>query len=183
MPRLSDYTPADFGPLLSSIAAKVFVAVAPLRITAWLTKEPAPFKRRREGKEMRLAPGSIWGTDLFDCAWFLFEGTAREGSDPLVLLIDINGELCLYDEQGCPLAGLTSVASTFDPLLGKPGKRVFWLPENTPHDQGIRLWGDAGYNDLFGRLSGNGRLVEACVATCSETMRQVYHDVAFLVDY
>ena len=183
MPNLSDFAPPDFAPLISSIESQIFTPMAPLRVTAWLTKEPVPFSRRRQGKKISLAPGSTWGTELFDCAWFLFEGKLVKSSAPLALLIDVNGEICLYDEKGVPQAGLTSVASSFDPLLGKPGKRVFWLSSKSSEGRSLRLWGDAGYNDLFGKISGNGKLVEAQIVSCNEAIRQLYYDVVFLVDY
>jgi alpha-mannosidase len=183
MPNLADYAPADFTPLISSIEAKIFRPIAPLRITAWPTKEPVPFRRRRQGEGKKLVAESRWGAEIFDCAWFLFEGKGVASRDPLALLIDINGELCIYDETGLPLAGLTSVASSFDPLLGRPGKRVFWLPPKIAPGRTFRFWGDAGYNDLFGKLSGDGRIVEARLASYDEAVRQLYYDVVFLVDY
>lgn len=183
MPKISDFAPADFTPLLASIEENIFRPIAPLRVTAWTTREPVSFKERCRGEKMSLEVGANWGKELFDCAWFLFEGNAAPSGDPLALLIDINGEVCLYDDEGNPLAALTSVASSFDPLLGKPGKRVFWLPSDLSSGQRFSYWGDAGYNDLFGKISGDGKIVEARIAACRENVRHLYFDVAFLIDY
>ncbi len=184
MPQLSDYNSTDYLPLLGRIEAAVYEDVSPLRTSAWLTDEPVPFVDRQTGHHRDLRPGSAWGEKVFDCAWFLFEGEAPPASEKTtVLLIDVNGELCLYDEAGTALAGLTSVASSFDFRLGKPGKRVFRPPVAFAPGQTIRLWGDGGYNDLFGMLSGDGRLVEARVVRCDEEVRRLYYDVAFLIDY
>ena len=57
MPNLSDFAPSDFTPLISAIESKIFTPIAPLRVTAWLTKEPVPFSRRSQGKKINLAPG------------------------------------------------------------------------------------------------------------------------------
>ncbi|MEJ0000339.1 MAG: MFS transporter [Verrucomicrobiota bacterium] len=183
MPHLADFAPLDFTPLLASIETEIFHVRSALRMTAWLTKEPLPFKSRVQGEERALEIGGTWGAAIFDCAWFRFEGEAEPSEEPLALLIDLNGELCLYDEQGHPLAGLTSMASSFDPLLGKAGKRVFWLPEERKNGGPFVYWGDAGYNDLFGRLCGTGRIVEAHVAVCRPDVLRLYRDVAFLADY
>ena len=184
MPQLSDCVPADFAQLLCRIESAVYEEMSPIQVTAWLTDEPVPFTHRCTGRQLDLGPGATWGEKLFDCAWFRFEGTAPPlGEKPAVLLIDVNGELCLYDEAGTTLAGLTSMASSFDFRLGKPGKRVFRPSTAFAPGQPFRLWADAGYNDLFGLISGDGRLREARVALCDEPTRRLYYDVAFLFDY
>jgi alpha-mannosidase len=187
MPQLSDFAPKDFQKLLDKLEACVYQEVSTLEVTVWPTKEPVPFAERRQGEGRKIRNGDAWGRDVFDCAWFLFEGEFPKQTDragrPVVLLIDVNGELCLYDEEGSPLAGLTSIASSYDFRLGKPGKRVFWPPKDFTYDGKFRVWADGGYNDLFGLLSGNGMLIEARVALCDESARELYYDVAFLFDY
>ncbi len=185
MPRIADYASLDTIPrFLERIERDVYRDSADLKITAWSSREPVPFAERRQGKERRILIGGEWGKNVFDCAWFLLEGSApKQPRGPVVLLIDVNGELCVYDEKGNPLAGLTSVASSFDFRLGKPGKRMFRPSAPLAPGRTFRFWADAGYNDLFGSLSGDGRIVEARVAWCDEATRRLYHDVAFLYDY
>ncbi|MDF2870091.1 MAG: alpha-mannosidase [Anaerocolumna sp.] len=68
---------------------------------------------------------SVWG-GLFECGWFHFTGTVPEDREAAeaevidkeaiesVLLIDINGELCVVDEEGKPVRGLTNVSSEYE---------------------------------------------------------------------
>ncbi len=192
MPRLCEYAPADlnFAHFLQRLEEDVYEEVGPLRVTAWPTREPVSFSKRRQGRGVSLKPGMEWGKEVFDCAWFFFEGTVptpcekpQKPQKPVVLLIDVNGELCLYDGTGVPLAGLTSVASSYDFRLGKPGKRVYRPIRPFAPGEPIRLWADGGYNDLFGALSGNGSLVEARMAFLNEPAQKLYYDVAFLFDW
>ncbi|WP_245630269.1 alpha-mannosidase [Alicyclobacillus acidiphilus] len=133
------------------------------------------------GKRVELAPGDQWG-DLWDCAWFHFRGSVPEaGADKkVVLLIDVNGELCIVDETGSPKQGLTNVNSEFDKTLGLPGKRVVEVTERAHGGEVIDLWADAGCNDLFGKFRG-GTLREATIAVCHEEYREFYYDFEVLL--
>ena len=100
----------------------------------------------------------------------------------IVLLIDVNGEACLVDAVGTPIQGLTNINSDYDFSLGKPGKRIVRLPDNSIGGDPIDCWADAGCNDLFGGYQGHGKLREAYVAICNETLRSLYYDFEVLVD-
>jgi len=117
---------------LKQIDAAIYTTVAPLEIEAWRTPEPIPFAERTTGEYITPAIGESWG-GLFDCAWFHFTGDVPErdgdGDKPLVLLLDVSGEMCVFDEAGAPVRGLTSMASSYDFSLGRPGKRVLPLGE------------------------------------------------------
>ena len=95
--------------------------------------QPAPFAQRQTGEEKTLAVGDTWGA-LFDCAWFHFTGAvpAAATGQKVVLLLDVNGELCVFDRDGVPVRGLTNAASTYDYRLGRPGKRVSCPSRITP---------------------------------------------------
>ncbi|QCT03724.1 glycoside hydrolase family protein [Paenibacillus algicola] len=165
------------------IEQHIYVERAPLTVNAWVTKEPVAFEDRMSGKPVQdLKPGSKWG-ELWDCAWFHFEGTvpAESAGQKVVLLIDVNGELCLVDEEGTPRQGLTNVNSEFETALGKPGKRVVLIAEQAQGGEAIDVWGDAGCNDLFGRYH-SGTLKEAVIATCREQVRGLYYDVEVLLE-
>ncbi|MFC4619744.1 alpha-mannosidase [Camelliibacillus cellulosilyticus] len=147
-----------------------------------MTKEPVPYEERTSGSYIPLAPGDKWGV-LWDCAWFHFQGQVPENVDreKVVLMIDINGELCLVDKKGTPLQGLTNVNSGFDFSLGKPGKRIVDLKDVSADGQTIDLWADAGCNDLFGNYK-SGTLKEANIAICNEEVRNLYYDVDVLLE-
>ena len=174
--------PEQLKTMLKRLQEHIYVPLEPLRVTAWVTPEPVPYAERTSGRRIELAPGDRWG-NLWDCAWFRFTGVVpgRAKGAKVVLLIDVNGELCLVDEEGTPVQGLTTVNSEFDFSLGLPGKRV--VPVSDPAEGGevIDLWGDAGCNDLFGNFKG-GTLKEAWIAVCREEVRQLYYDAEVLLE-
>jgi alpha-mannosidase len=167
---------------LSNLQQSIYEPVSALTVTAWVTKEPVAYEDRESGTRIRLQPGDKWG-ELWDCAWFHFEGVVPDELKgcKVVLLIDVNGELCLVDREGTPLRGLTNVNSEFDYTLGLPGKRVVDVSPAAVGGEVIDLWGDAGCNDLFGRFHG-GTLKEAVIAVCREDIRRLYYDFEVLID-
>ena len=172
---------------LNSILGKIrearYEIIGELSITAWITKEPVSFKNRKTGEKKELSAGDKWGY-LFDCAWFNFTANiSREVKDKkIVLLIDVNGELCVFDKAGTPVRGLTSKSSTFSRKLGTPTKRVLLVSNRSLKMGSIDLWADAGCNDLFGELQENGTVKEAFVAICNDEIRDLYYDFEVLYD-
>ncbi|MBW4082549.1 glycoside hydrolase family 38 C-terminal domain-containing protein [Paenibacillus sp. S150] len=165
---------------LSKLQDYLYEPVAALTVEAWLTAEPAAYEQRMSGKRVQLKAGDKWG-ELWDCAWFHFRGEVpmSAAGSKVVLLIDINGELCLVDDAGTPRQGLTNVSSQFDYSLGMPGKRVVDCTAKAKGGEVIDLWGDGGCNDLFGHFR-SGTLKEACIAVCHEEARQLYYDLEVL---
>ncbi|MBX3010575.1 MAG: alpha-mannosidase [Caldilineaceae bacterium] len=184
MPTFKPYTTQQLDYALRQIEGAIYTVVAPLAIRAWWSREPLPFSQRQEGAERQLAVGDQWGT-LFDCAWFHFTGTVppTAAGHRVVLLLDVNGELCVVDEAGVPARGLTNVASEFDYRLGRPGKRVWEIAPQAAAGAPISVWADGGHNDLFGRVQGEGRIVEAAVAICHDEVRALYYDFEVLLDF
>jgi alpha-mannosidase len=183
MPDFKPYTIRQLDFALQAIGEAIYAVVAPLEVRAWCTREPVPYAERRSGEERALAVGSKWG-DLFDCAWFHFTGRVPEAAagHKVVLLLDVHGEMCVVDGAGNPIRGLTTVASVYDYSLGLPGKRVLPFLECAAGGERIDLWADAGCNDLFGNLQGNGTLKQADVAVCDEGVRALYYDFEVLLD-
>ncbi|ANS74105.1 alpha-mannosidase [Paenibacillus yonginensis] len=167
---------------LSRLRDYIYEPIASLTVNAWVTKEPVTYDQRMSGRPLELKPGDRWG-ELWDCAWFHFRGQVPGSAQgcKVVLLIDINGELCLVDEAGTPRQGLTNVSSEFDYSLGMPGKRVVDISAAAQGGEVIDLWGDGGCNDLFGRFR-SGTLKEACIAICHEEARLLYYDLEVLIE-
>jgi len=93
------------------IKNNVYKPIAALKAEAWITPEPVPFERRmEEGKRKAISVGDKWG-ELFDCAWFNFTGQVPESAKgkKVVLMIDLGGEGCVFDSEGCPVRGLTNI--------------------------------------------------------------------------
>ncbi len=168
---------------LSAIERAIYKKLQSLKITVWKTSEPVSFEQRYSGEMKSLTIGDSWG-DIWDCAWFRFEGKVPQAAaeKKVVLLIDISGEACLFNEEGCPVQGLTNVSSEFDLSLGKPGKRVVEITDSARGGEIIDLWADAGCNDLFGKYQDHGRLIEADIAICSKVMKALYYDFEVLLD-
>ncbi|MGV2885600.1 alpha-mannosidase [Paenibacillus taichungensis] len=181
------YEPIRLGHLnqmLSKLREAIYEPIAKLNVTAWVTPEPVSFEERMSGQKITLSQGERWG-ELWDCAWFCFTGSIPpSGSDAkVVLLLDVNGELCLVDHEGTPVQGLTTINSEFEFTLGLPGKRVVELDHSsiTVTEGAFELWADAGNNDLFGKYQG-GTIKEAVVAICHEDIRSLYYDTEVLLE-
>src|SRR5260221_318594 len=125
------------------IEQAIYTPLAPLNVTAWVTPEPVPFSERLSGTEKTIEEGESWGK-LWDCAWFHFTGQVPESAKghPVVLLIDLSGEACVVDANGCPTLGLTTMSSTYDLRLGMPGKRVVEFAQAASGGEQIDLWAD-----------------------------------------
>lgn len=168
--------------MINELREAIYNPIAELEVTAWVTPEPVPYEERMTGTALTLKQGDRWG-DLWDCAWFRFKGKlpAYDPSVKAVLLLDVNGELCLVDSEGTPMQGLTTVNSEFDFSLGLPGKRVVETETLQLSEGEFELWADAGNNDLFGRYRG-GTLKEAVIAICREDIRSLYYDAEVLLE-
>jgi len=184
MPEYKFFTQRQLDMALRLIGDAVYVEIAPLAIRAWCTHEPVPYAERKTGKACELKIGDKWGA-LFDSAWFNFTGAvpAEAAGQHVVLLLDVNGEMAVFDENGVPVRGLTPVGSEFDYSLGKPGKWVLELADAAVGGETVDVWADAGCNDLFGRLVGNGTVKQASVAICRDEVRALYYDFEVLLDF
>src|SRR5579859_3840734 len=119
------YEKADLASALSKIEHAMYTPLRPVSVEAWLTPEPVPYEARTTGDYRMLTLGQSWGK-LWDCAWMRITGEVppEAAGQPVVLLLDFNGEGCVFDDQGNPVLGLTTVNSLFERSLGFPGKKV-----------------------------------------------------------
>lgn len=165
-----------------NVENKIYKKIALLNMDAWVTKEPVVFEERTSGRKISPKVDGTWG-ELWDCAWFNFKGIVPmiAALEKVVLLIDINGEACIFDEGGCPIQGLTNISSEFDFTLGKPGKRVVDFLSQAQGGEIVDLWADAGCNDLFGNCQESGKIKEAHIAIFNEEIRNLYYDIEVLM--
>lgn len=159
----------------------VYKKIAPLSAEVAVTPEPVTFEDRLDCAYHPISAGEKWG-ELWDCAWFHFRGMVPpEGAGKkIVLMLDVNGEGCLFDREGCPVRGITNVSSEFDTNLGRPGKRVVPFLETACGGETVDFWMDAGCNDLFGKYQGGGTVVQMDIAACDESIRGLYYDMLVL---
>jgi alpha-mannosidase len=182
VPYLQQRSLKDLRAVLVKIHSSIYEVVAPLKAQAWVTPEPVCFADRFTGTEKTVAIGEKWG-DLWDCAWFRFTGNVPEDvrGKKLVLLIDVSGEACVFDNDGNPLQGLTNVPSGSEGNPIRPGKRVFELSPDYMPNGNVDIMVEAGCNDLFGRYQGNGELKDAYIAICNENLRSLVWDFEVLL--
>ncbi|MBN1936656.1 MAG: alpha-mannosidase [Anaerolineae bacterium] len=184
MPDFTSFTKHQLDQTLREIEKHIYTVIGQLDIRAWCSREPLSFTNRFDGSERTFKVGDRWG-DLFDCAWLNFTSTVPESAagSRVVLLLDVHGEMCVVNEYGVPVRGLTTVASTYDFSLGWPGKRVYALLDLAHGGEKVDVWADGACNDLFGNLQGNGTIREAAIAVCDDEVRALYYDFEVLLDF
>lgn len=167
---------------LADIKLRVYTPVGELECVCGRSKEPVPFSERFSLRYESIQKGEKWG-NLFDCAWFHVTGSVPVDAKgkKTVLLLDISGEGCLYNQKGEPYRGITTVTSEFDRTYGMPGKRVVPFSDCAESGEKIDVWIDAGCNDLFGKYC-DGTLVQAEIAVCREDIRGLFYDYWVLFD-
>jgi len=167
--------------LKERVENSIYTNIGELKIDAYCTKEPTTYENRMLGEKKEFKKGDSWG-GLFDCAWFNLTGkvsSTAKGMD-VVLLLDINGEACVFDKNGNPYRGLTTKSSMYDFSLGTPTKRVFEFKLNSDGNEDINLWMDCGANDLFGNLFNNGVICEAEIAIRNNNLLSLHYDIEVL---
>lgn len=176
--------------MLKRIKAKIYTVRSTLNVVIYHTEEPVPFSERMSGKEIRLQLGENWGK-LFDCAWFHFTGRVPDAckDQKTVLLLDVGGEGCIYDENGNPKRGITTFTVNEENVNDWGWKRVVPLLEQANGGENVDFWVDCGYNDLFGNFvwgdherSAPRPYKEGFIATINEEMRALYYDYLILDD-
>lgn len=180
--------------VLEKIKTVMYKRVSKLDISVWITTEPVTFKERMSGVRKDVTIDQSWGA-IWDCGWFHFTGVVPEdlqtGMDSqeiskiddreIILLIDINGELCVVDNAGKPVRGLTNVSSEFEYPLGRPGKTVYRFDRPLITGDKIDIWADAGCNDLFGKYQDSGMVRDAYIAVSNKELEQLYYDFEVLL--
>ncbi len=166
------------------IEGAIYTHVSLLDIVAWVTPEPVSFAERMSGKKLTLKENEKWAQNEFECGWFNFKGKVPSECEDkhVVLLLDVNGEMCVFDTNGSPIRGLTNGSSTFEFTYGEPGKRVFQFTDHCKGGEIVDIWAEAGSNDLFGKLCGDSKVKDAKIAVCNDNMRCLYYDFEALLE-
>jgi len=168
---------------IAKIERSVYTKVSELNISAWKTKEPVSFDNRKTGEKLTLKKGDTWG-DLLDCAWFNFTGELPSicEEQSVVLMLDVGGEMCVADNSGNPIQGLTAVHSGFGFGFFGGEKITFDISKTAKRGEEIDLWADAGCNDLFAHpgYTTTGQILHADIAIVNEELRKLYYDFMVL---
>ena len=125
----------------------VFEAHCPLSAKVGRSAEPVPFSERMNLEYRDIAKGEAWGHD-FDCAWFHITGRipAEWAGSCVALHLDLNGESCVFDNDGTPVYGMTN-GSVFG---GDSSKSIHRFLTSCKGNEKIDFWVEAGANGLFG---------------------------------
>lgn len=166
----------------------IYSDLRPLSAEYIPSHEPLTFDQFSNNDFRSIKVGEQWG-ERFDCAWFRFCGTipAQMNGSHVVVLLDVGGEGCVFDDSGTPVQGITNVGSmSWNPHCGKRQVSI------TPRAKGgekIKLLVDAGANSLLGAFSGENldvpliaRLKQADLAIFNPTAWKLQQDFDFLLN-
>jgi len=111
------------------------------------SKEPVRFTDRLSREYKPIIKGEKWGS-AWDSAWFHLTGDVpiEWCGKKIVANLDFNGESLVFDNDGCPLYGLTN-GSVFAVNYGKD---VYHLFDSCEGGEKVDLWIEAAANGLFG---------------------------------
>lgn len=170
---------------LNIVKEQIYTEVASLKAMGRVTAEPIAYENRLDSEYREYKVSEVWGS-LFDCGWFHITGAVPKDKNivgkKIALMLDFNGEGCLFDSDGCPIRGITNVSSTYDYKLGMPGKRIFNYIDSAVGGEQVDIWIDAGCNDLFGNFTGDGKIQTLSICTVNSLARDLYYDMFVLND-
>jgi len=146
----------------------------PLTLEYRITSPPTTFDERPRDGYQPLKPGQQWGTS-WQVGWFHATGRVPDdwAGQTVVARLDIDGEICLFDPQGCPIDGLTSTSVympnwlhdrhlLFEPARG--GEPVdLWFQASASKMTGLELDRDPARDDPDRFGTHTARLQRACL--------------------
>jgi alpha-mannosidase len=169
----------NFKEKLQELGEQVYTKIDDLTIGYVKDSNPIKFDKNLPFKKVRI--GEQWG-QLFDCAWFKFEGVVSQDTEKLVLMIDVGGEGLVYDSEMNSLTGLTNKNSSYGIPPEKPGKYIVEL-SNVNNGDPIIVYVDASCNDLMGYVQDGGRITDAYIAIEDDRIKKVFYDLETLIEY
>jgi len=178
--------------LIPRLYHAIYTPIGDMDIKVYVSKEPIPYAERTSGEEKTVKQGDIWG-DPFDCGWFHFTGTVPESAkgQKVILYLDVNGEMAIYDENGVPVQGLTSGSALentselgFSYFIIR--KREYVVTECAKGGETFDVWADAGCNFVDGvdipTRPDVGKITYADVCILRENVKSLFYDVFVLYD-
>jgi alpha-mannosidase len=134
---------------LPRLKRDILADAVPVAGEVMVTDEPVAFAERLASRYAYrpIGVGDAWGCE-WQSAWFHLAGQvpASWAGRDVGLLLNVNGEACVFDAQGCPAHGLTN-QSVFD---AEYGKDLYRLWEPCTGGETLDLWIEAAANTLFG---------------------------------
>ena len=169
----------------------VLVERTPLAARYCQSEDPVPFDERERAGMQEIEKGQTWGR-TWDSAWFHITGTvpAAWKGNKVVAHLGFGGEACVFDQDGCPVYGLTN-GSVFSEHYGKD---MYYLLDSCLGGETVDLWVETAANGLFGVMRDSdpprsdpqrhgryeGRVTDLELCAFDEEMWQLMHDVGVL---
>lgn len=151
----------------------------PLSASYHPSKEPLTFKEAQGQHFKPISLAQEWGRN-FSCAWFHLSGQVPLSmrGKPVVALVDLEGEGCVFDKGGSPWQGLTPHYDDRQGGLLGPKKEIK-LYQQCRGGEDISIFIDAGANQLLGG-NRSSHLQQAEIVEFNETAWKLYHEYRFL---
>lgn len=167
---------------LAKIRAAVYRKVGTLDAEYISAPEPIPFEQRAAQPLKPIKKGEKWGR-LFDCGWFHFTGTVPECAkgQNVKLVINVDGEGCLFDDEGTPVRGISVVCGVIDYFTIKKGKTVLDFTDCAEGNDKIDIWVETGHNKLTTNIKKYAVLKQADIAVYREDIKDLYYDYLTLL--
>ena len=140
--------------------------VIPLNTIVAVSDDPVPFAERDRLEFHAISEGENWGT-TWQSGWFHFDAVVPEAwrGRHVVARIDVGGEALVFQENGCPLLGLTNNsvydyahAKEIHHLLpeAKGGEHIKLIVEGAANELwGVKRVGDPEFMEQPSRLHGH----------------------------
>lgn len=172
----------EFNMILERIYKNMCTPLCDLTVEAFHSREPLPFADRKKGKPIKIRKNHLWGK-TYDCAWFHFTGQVppKGAGKKISLRIDLGGEGCVFDNQGKPILGLTSIADQNEQRHFF-AKRLVPVTKRARGGEEIDLWVDGANNDLWVFENEPPHLFRMAEIVVENTeMEQLYYDYEMLL--
>lgn len=167
---------------LLKIKSAVYTKIGKLDAEYMVDPEPIPFAERLTRPLLPIKVGEKWG-NLFECGWFHFTGKVPESAkgQKVVLHINVDGEGCLFDENGTPKKGLSVLAGAVEIFQPQKGKSTLDFAECANGGEDIDIWVETGHNKLTSNPKKYAILKQADIAVVREDIKDLYYDYLTLI--
>ncbi|HHU43528.1 MAG: glycoside hydrolase family 38 C-terminal domain-containing protein [Bacillota bacterium] len=161
---------------LNRIKSKVYKKEAKLEAKYVVEKEPIPFAERTKNLKS-IKTCRKWG-DVFDCAWFNFKGVvpASAKGKKIQLMIALDGEGCLFDDEGNPVKGLSNICGVVELFQPSKGKKILDFCDSAVGGEEVDVWVEAGHNKLSVNIKNYAIFKQADIVSVREDTKALYYD-------
>ena len=92
------------------------------------------------------------------------------------MLINLDGEGCLFDKEGNPVKGLSVMGGVIDFFQPARAKKVLEFCDNAVGGEPIDIWVEGGHNKLSANFKNYAVFKQADIAVMREDVNALYYD-------